>query len=242
VYSVHYRNKAIVKQAASNSRLTRLGWRVRTERFRRNFSLTDLARRSGVSRSMISAVERGTKAATVLVLDRIATALDTSLARILGEETRGRVMFLSKAKQTVARHPSGWERRILSPVLSGVEFELMRTTLGPGVNAGVFLPHAHGSREYVAIERGTLLLTIDGKPYELRAGDSIYYDGDCMHGFANPGRGACVYYLAMDVSGDSAGTGHKMAQSSARGTVSIHKNERSVRDDNRGRKSTQRST
>lgn len=76
-------------------------------------------------------------------------------------------------EQSVARDSSGWERRILSPVLPAVEFEFMRTTLGPGVDAGVFLPHAHGSREYVAIEKGTLLLTLDGEPYALNAGDSI---------------------------------------------------------------------
>ena len=88
----------------------------------------------------------------------------------------------------------------------------MRTTLGPGVDAGTFLPHAHGSREYVAVEKGTLLLTIDGEPHLLKAGDSIYYDGDCLHAFANASRSrACVYYLAMDVSGDAAGTQHRLA-------------------------------
>src|SRR5919202_1350770 len=126
-----------------------------------------------------SAAERGEKAPTVLVLDRIATGLDTSIARLLGEERRARVMLMRAAEQDVARDPSGWERRILSPVLPGVEFELMRTTIGPGVDAGVFSPHAPGSREYVAVERGVLRLTIDGAAHLLRAGDSIYYDGDC---------------------------------------------------------------
>ena len=51
---------------------------------------------------------------------------------------------------------SGWERRILSPVLPKVEFEFMRTTLSSGVNAGAFLPYNRGSWEYVAVERGTL--------------------------------------------------------------------------------------
>ena len=175
-------------------------------------SLEELAKRAGVSRSMISAIERGAKAATVLVLDRIATGLGTSLARLLSYETRGRVILLRAGKQTVARDPSGWERRILSPVLPGVEFEFMRTTLGPGVDAGTFMPHASGSREYVAVERGTLLLTLDGEPYTLKAGDSIYYDGDCLHAFANPTRSqSCVFYLAMDVSGDAAGTQHRQA-------------------------------
>jgi len=192
--------------------LTDLGSRVRAERLRRQISLEELATRSRVSRSMISAIERGAKAATVVVLDRIATGLDTSLARLLASETRSRVIVLPHDQQSVARAPTGWERRILSPVLPGVEFEFMRTTLGPGVDAGTFLPHARGSREYVAVERGTLLLTLDGESHTLKAGDSIYYDGDCLHAFANPHpRQPCIYYLAMDVSGDAAGTQHRPA-------------------------------
>jgi quercetin dioxygenase-like cupin family protein len=109
------------------------------------------------------------------------------------------VVVLRHAAQDVARDPAGWERRILSPVLPGVEFELMRTTIAPGVDAGVFAPHAHGSREYLALERGTLQLTIDGSPHVLRAGDSAYYAGDCHHQFVNPGREPCVYYLAMQL-------------------------------------------
>ena len=77
----------------------------------------------------------------------------------------------------------------------------MRTTIPGGVDAGEFSPHAAGSREYLAVERGTLTLTIDGTPHTLRAGDSIYYAGDCRHAFANVGAPDCVYYLAMEVSG-----------------------------------------
>jgi len=181
--------------------LAALGARIRQERGRRRLSLNDLAAKAGVSRSMLSAVERGTKAPTVLVLDRIATGLDTSIARLLGEERTGRVVLLRHAEQEVARDRKGWERRILSPVLPGIEFEMMRTTIGPGVDAGVSQPHAPGSREYLAVERGTLRLTLDGAVYTLRAGDSIYYAGDCRHAYANPGTRPCVYYLAMDVAG-----------------------------------------
>ena len=181
--------------------LEALGRRVRDERGRRGLSLNDLAAKAGVSRSMLSAVERGGKSPTVLILDRIATGLDTSIARLLGEERAGRVVVLRHDEQEVARDRAGWERRILSPVLPGVEFELMRTTIGAGVDAGVFAAHAAGSREYLAVERGTLRLTIDGAAHTLRAGDAIYYAGDCLHGFENPGARPCVYYLAMDVAG-----------------------------------------
>jgi XRE family transcriptional regulator, regulator of sulfur utilization len=189
--------------------LSELGERIRLERLGRRLSLDQVATRAGVSRSMLSAVERGAKVPTVLVLDRIATALDSSIARLLGEERSARVVVLRREEQDLARDPAGWERRILSPVLPGVEFEFMRTMIGPGVDAGAFSPHAPGSREYVAIESGTLLLSVDGTPHTLRAGDSIYYAGDCVHSFVNPGKKPCVYYLAMDVRGDPALAKHR---------------------------------
>jgi transcriptional regulator with XRE-family HTH domain len=185
------------------------GERIRLERVQRRLSLEQVAERAGVSRSMLSAVERGLKVPTVLVLDRIATALDTSIARLLGEEHAARVISLRKNDQDVVRDPSGWERRILSPVLPGVEFEFMRTTIEAGVDAGAFTPHAPGSREYVAIERGTLRLTIDGEAHVLNAGDSIYYAGDCVHSFVNPGNKPCVYYLAMEVGDDASLAKHR---------------------------------
>jgi transcriptional regulator with XRE-family HTH domain len=186
-----------------------LGERIRLERLRRRQSLQELAGRAGISSSMLSAVERGERVPTVLLLDHIATGLGTSIARLLEDEQSARVVLLRAQDQEVTRDPSGWERRILSPVLPGIEFEFMRTTIPAGVDAGVFSPHAPGSREYIAVERGVLLLTLDGAAYTLAEGDSIYYAGDCKHGFANPGQEPLIYYLAMDVSGTPfAATSH----------------------------------
>lgn len=161
---------------------------------------------------MLSAVERGEKAPSVLILDQIATGLGTSIARLLASEREGRIVVIRAAEQDRAVDPAGWERRILSPVLPKVEFEFMRTTLLPGVNAGAFLPHNPGSREYIAVERGTLRLTLDGEVYLLKKGDSIYYAGDCSHEFENPDRrNRCEYYLAMDVTGHPEQLRHRPA-------------------------------
>jgi transcriptional regulator with XRE-family HTH domain len=191
--------------------LVELGNRIREERLRRDLSLQQLAERARVSRSMLSAVERGDKAPSVLILDQIATGLGSSIARLLASEQEARVVFLTAKDQKVAVDSSGWERRILSPVLPNVEFEFMRTTLKPGVNAGAFLPHNPGSREYVAVERGTLRLTLGGEAYLLKKGESIYYAGDCVHEFENPDRRSCCeYYLAMDVTGHPEQLSHRL--------------------------------
>ena len=179
--------------------MVELGARLRALRQARGLGLDQLAELSGVSRSMVSDVERGAKTPTVLVLDRLATALGTSIARLLDEPERDEVVLLPRARQRVVRDPAGWERRILSPVLPGVEFEFMRTVLEPGVDAGEFSPHRTGSREYVAVEAGRLALAIDGRPYTLDGGDSVYFPGDRRHAFANPGAVECVFYLAMEL-------------------------------------------
>ncbi len=176
-----------------------IGDRVRAERTRRGLSLEDVAARSGVSRSMVSEIERGRKVPTIVVLDRITAALGTNLARLVQPEETTRVVLKRADEQQVAEDPAGWRRRILSPVLPDIEFEFMKTTISPGVDAGTWLPHGERSREYVAVEDGTLLLTIDGEEYELQAGDSLFHDGNCTHSYRNPGRVDCVYYLVADL-------------------------------------------
>ena len=178
-----------------------IGRRLRALRQQRQLSLETLAERSGVSVSMLSTVERGQKVPSILVMGQIATALDTSIGRLVGEQVLPRAIVIRAADQRVVKDPVGIERRSLSPVLPGIEFELLRMTLPPGVNAGTFPRHRAGSREYLAVETGTLTLTLDGTEYRLDAGDSIYHDGDCEHGYRNDGDTPCIYFLAMDVAG-----------------------------------------
>jgi transcriptional regulator with XRE-family HTH domain len=179
--------------------LAQLGSRIRALRGMHGLTLDEAALRCGVSRSMLSAVERGEKIPTVLVLHRIAVGLGSNITRLLGEEQEAPVVVLRRDAQDVARDPSGWERRNLAPAQPGVAFEFMRTTIPPGVDAGEFPPHPAGSREYVAVEQGQLRLTVSGTLYLLGTGDSIAYHGDCWHAFANPGPDECVYYLALEV-------------------------------------------
>jgi XRE family transcriptional regulator, regulator of sulfur utilization len=177
-----------------------LGLRIRGLRHRKSLSLQALSERSGVSFSMLSAIERGQKVPSILVMSQIATALGTSIGRLVEEERAPLVVVLRAAEQRVINDPIGMERRTLSPVLPGVEFEFVQITLAPGTKAGTFPPHRSGSREYLTVESGTLTLTLAGTDYVLRTHDSIYHDGDCLHGYRNDGATPCTYYLVMDVA------------------------------------------
>jgi transcriptional regulator with XRE-family HTH domain len=109
--------------------LRQLGKQIQDLRAERGLTLHHLAEASAVSVSMLSAVERGQKAATVTVLDRIASGLGLSLAALVGLAADSRVIVRRAAEQDVIDEPGGWQRTILTPVVPGVNFEWIRTTL-----------------------------------------------------------------------------------------------------------------
>ncbi|MFE4672324.1 helix-turn-helix domain-containing protein [Streptomyces sp. NPDC056723] len=185
-------------------RIAALGARIRHERQTKSLSLQGLADRSGVSRSMLSAIERGDKVPTVLVMDRIAAALGVSVSRLLDEQREAKVVFLLAAEQQTVEKEPGWRRSILSPVLPGVDLEFGRLEFEPYTDAGTFTPHQPGWTEYVAVESGTLEITLGGSDrYMLQAGDTLYYESDVDHAFRNPEGEPTVAYIVM--TGDRRG-------------------------------------
>lgn len=176
--------------------LEALGDRIQTLRADRGLTLRELADRSDVSVSMLSSVERGEKAPTVVVLDRIATGLDVTLVHLVAEPDAERVIVRRAADQDRVDEPGGWQRTILSPVVPGVNFEWIRSTLPPGCDAGTFPAYAAGSHEFIAVQSGTLTLTIGEHEFSLSAGDSVYFAADVPHSYANRGQTRCAYHVA----------------------------------------------
>lgn len=174
--------------------LDELGARIRALRGEQGLTLPELATASSVSTSMLSAVERGQKSPTITVLARIARGLGTPLAQLVAEGQR--LVVRRAAQQDVVDEPGGWRRAILSPVVPGVNFELIRTTLPPGADPGEFPGYASGSHEFVAVEEGSLRVRVGDTAVDLDAGDSLYFAADVPHRYSNPGEMPCSYYVA----------------------------------------------
>jgi len=177
--------------------LDELGRHIRALRTDRGLTLPALAAAALVSPSMLSSVERGQEAPTIVVLARIAAGLGISRWPIMvatGEQER--LVVRRAGQQDVVEEPGGWRRAILSPVVPGVNFEWVRSTLPSGCDGGVFPAYAPGSHEYVAVETGTLRLSVAESTVDLAAGDSLYFAADVDHHYRNPGRVSCSYYVA----------------------------------------------
>ncbi|MBE1493678.1 transcriptional regulator with XRE-family HTH domain [Amycolatopsis lexingtonensis] len=173
-----------------------LGRRLHELRADRGLPLSALAGTAGVSVSMLSAIERGEKTPTVVVLSRIADGLGLSLSRLLADLETDRVLVRRAAEQEHIAEPGGWHRTVLTPVVPGVNFEWIRTTLPPHCDAGAFPAYAPGSHEFVAVESGVLHLGVGEAEYVLNAGDSLYFPADAPHSYANRDADPCDYHVA----------------------------------------------
>src|ERR671911_2911243 len=108
----------------------RLGGRVRELRRRRALTLEELAGLSGVSRAMISKLERGEKNPTLVVAAKLAEGLGITLSEFAGTEERREVVVVPREGRMVMRNPeTGFERQLLSPSFGGRGVEFVRNVI-----------------------------------------------------------------------------------------------------------------
>ena len=164
----------------------------------RGLTLEELAERSGVSRAMISKVERGEKNPTLVVAAKVAEGLEITLSELLGTEERREIIVVQRERRMVMRDPeTGFERHLLSPSFGGRAVEFIRNIVPEGSTSGEFPPHRRGVEEYVAVEKGSLRVVIGGGEHSLGEGDALYFEADVPHRFDNTGDGECSYYLVI---------------------------------------------
>ena len=124
----------------------RTGRAVKQRREAAGFSLRMLAARSGISSSMISDIERGTKSPTVTTMVRLAEALGVSAATLVGEGTgpARRIHVLRRGEGAGGQHPAPWES--LGPAASGSRIDFVRYQIPPSTVLGPSAAHAcwHG--------------------------------------------------------------------------------------------------
>lgn len=190
----------------------RLAARLRALRAERGLTLDALAERAGVSRSMISLVERGESSPTAAVLDRLAAGLGVTLASLFADGERADAPPVSRRGEQVAwRDPeTGYVRRNLSPPGFPSPIELVEVEMPAGArvvydSAG---PRAVGIAQQVWVLEGRLELSVGGATHVLDTGDCLAMRVEGHVVFRNPGERATRYVVALAAEpGPGAGSG-----------------------------------
>ncbi len=184
----------------------RVAARVHELRAERGLSLEALAAASGVSRSMISLVERGESSPTAVVLAKLANGLGVTLGALLEDDVRvrGAGPVARRADQPVWRDPeSGYRRRTVTPAGSGQPVEIVEIEFPAGRRVTFeALPGAVHVWQQVWVLAGTLEVTMDDACHLLREGDCLVMRPDrTLTTFRNPTRRSTRYAVVLAAFG-----------------------------------------
>ncbi|KAF1045466.1 MAG: HTH-type transcriptional regulator SutR [Herbaspirillum frisingense] len=171
--------------------------RVRIEREARGWSLAGLAERSGVSKAMISKVERGEASPTATILGRLSGAFGLQLSMLLALSEQAGERVSRAAEQPVWQDPeTGYTRRAVSPRGGGM-LELIEVTLP--ARQRVSYPSSAFSflHQQIWVRSGTLVFEEGAQSHILDAGDCLQLGPPAACTFSNPGAQPCTYVVAL---------------------------------------------
>jgi transcriptional regulator with XRE-family HTH domain len=187
----------------------RIAERVRELRAARGLSLDGLAGRSGVSRSMISLIERGESSPTAVVLEKLATGLGVMLASLFDAPSATSAPrsgpVARRAEQPRWRDPaSGYVRRNVSPPGAAQPMQIVEIEFPAGGRVAFETgPRDVRVHQQVWVLDGAIDVTLGAERYRLRDGDCLAMQLDRPTIFHNPTRKPARY--AVVVASEPAG-------------------------------------
>jgi transcriptional regulator with XRE-family HTH domain len=195
--------ESTLMEATSSDLNLRIAERVRELRAARGLSLDVLANKSGVSRSMISLIERGESSPTAVVLERLATALAVTLASLFDAPASAATTvsgpLARRDQQPEWRDPaSGYLRRNVSPPSAAHTLQIVEVHFPAGgrvaFETGVRDVHVH---QQVWLLEGAIDITLGEERHRLREGDCLAMQLDRPTMFHNPTRKPARYAVVL---------------------------------------------
>jgi transcriptional regulator with XRE-family HTH domain len=177
---------------------TELGARIKALRGQMRLTIDQLAAASGVSRAMISRIERGESSATAQLLNRLCSGLGVSLSTLFAPPAPTASPLARRAEQPLWRDPgTGYLRRAVSPATATGIVDLVEVELP----AGALLPFSSQTStafdQLVFLQRGALTMTVDGQAFPLEPGDCLHMQLDKPLMFHNPGSEPAQYFVIL---------------------------------------------
>lgn len=177
--------------------------RVRELRAAQGLSLDALAGKSGVSRSMLSLIERGESSPTAVILEKLAAGLRVTLASLFdapaAADQKPSGPVARREDQAQWQDPaSGYLRRNVSPPGMPQPMQIVEVHFP----AGARVAFETGARDALVYQQiwlleGTMDITTGKERHRLRAGDCLAMQLDCPTLFHNPTRKPARYAVVV---------------------------------------------
>jgi transcriptional regulator with XRE-family HTH domain/GNAT superfamily N-acetyltransferase len=184
----------------------RIAARIRELRAAQGLSLDALAGKCGVSRSMISLIERGESSPTAVLLEKLAAGLGVLLSSLFemppalaGAAGSAAGPVARRDDQPLWRDPaSGYLRRSVSPAGSPQPLRIVEVIFPPGARVA-FENEGRGSgvHQQVWVLEGTIDVSLGDECFRLREGDALAMPFDRPTMFHNPAQTHARYAVVI---------------------------------------------
>jgi transcriptional regulator with XRE-family HTH domain len=170
---------------------------MRLEREARGWTLADLAARSGVSRAMISKIERCEASPSATVLVRLAGAFDLTLAGLIARAEGDADRLVRATAQPVWRDPASRYLRRQIFERADHPVELVRVEMPAGARVGLPASSYARIRQVVWVIDGELVIEEGGVRRQLGAGDCLGFGPPVDTTIANESTRTCTYLVVV---------------------------------------------
>ena len=175
---------------APNNAPPEVGAALQRLRLARGLTLEDLSRIAGVSKSMLSQIEREKANPTIAITWRLANALGVQIGELLATSERPtetiRVVEAHETPTLPGLH-AGYVLRILGPLELASKYEWYELTLAPG---GELASQGHdpGAQEHLTLLHGSVEVEVGSSKKKVKLGATARYPADQQHIIRNLGK------------------------------------------------------
>jgi XRE family transcriptional regulator, regulator of sulfur utilization len=184
--------------AGNTSAPPRVGEQIQRLRNERKLTLDDLSRAAGVSKSMLSEIERDKANPTIAVAWRLTNALGISLDQLFAQQKPAEAIRVAGPHDipTLSGDNGGYQLRVWGPIELAGKFEWYELTLRAGASL-TSNAHEPGAREHLTVLNGSIEVDASSTTRRLKAGETARYAADDAHAIRNVGRAEAKALLVV---------------------------------------------
>lgn len=166
--------------------INNLGENIKKAREEKNMSMRKLAQVSGLSPTAIQKIENNRMVPSVVVMYKIAHALNKKMSAFLGEdEADGQAIHIrAGSRKRIRSNHSLSDVQVVSGGSESWIIQAAEHTLEQGALSGTEA-FAHRGEELVLCLKGRIKFSIGDSEYELKKGDSLHFVSSLPHSWAN---------------------------------------------------------
>lgn len=172
-----------------------LGDKIRSLRLKQKISIEQLSAKSGLSKGLISQIERDITGPSVASLWKISKALNVTMNYFFDEYDDFNQVVRKDERKKIMMKNGDRTYELLSPNLKK-QLEMLWIEIEPNDSNSEELI-SHEGEECGIVLKGTLRILSGDKVYDLNEGDSIYLDSTIPHRYVNVGVEQSVSVWAM---------------------------------------------